>query len=166
MIQSSSVILLVDDDENDVFFLKKALHQAGIRQSIQVLRDGEAAIDYLAGTAPFGDRLKYPLPCLVLLDTNMPKKSGMEVLKWLRQQAQFKDLPVFMTTSSGKTGDIDAANKYGIRAFLTKPLDYQHLVILVREFLLEADAVCQESAAPGEPPPCAKATAPFPAMDR
>lgn len=154
MTQSSSVILLVDDDENDVFFLKKALKQAGIRQSIQVLNDGETAIDYLAGTAPYGDREKYPLPCLVLLDIKMPRKTGLEVLEWLRNQAHFKDLPVVMATSSGQKADVDAAHRLGVQAFLIKPVLYQDLLIFARDLLVKADAVCQVSAAPGEPPHC------------
>jgi CheY-like chemotaxis protein len=64
----SAVILIVEDDPNDVLFLQRALLKAGLRQSIRVARDGLEAVQYLSGEDPFGDREKFPLPCLVILD--------------------------------------------------------------------------------------------------
>lgn len=82
--KNTAPILYADDDENDVFFLKRAFADAGITNVIEAVADGQQAIDYLAGQGRYSDRARYPLPCLVMLDIQLPRKSGMEVLRWLR----------------------------------------------------------------------------------
>ena len=94
MATRSAVLLLVEDDPNDVLFMTRALKKAQIRQTLRVASDGQQAIDYLEGTGIYGDRTRYPFPCLVLLDVKLPKKSGLEVLRWLRNHPEHKDLPV------------------------------------------------------------------------
>lgn len=150
----SSVILIVEDDPNDVLFMRRAFEKAGVRQAIRVARDGEQAIQYLAGTGEFRDRHQYPVPCLVILDLKMPKKNGLEVLQWLRTREDLKDLPVVMVTSSDENGDRMEALKQGVEAFRVKPVSFKELLHLAGEIKEEADDHCKDAA------PCPKETAP------
>jgi CheY-like chemotaxis protein len=86
--QRELTILLAEDEENDVYLVKRALNWADIHNPIQVVGDGEEAIKYLTGQDKYADRAKYPLPQLALLDINMPKMDGLQVLQWLRNQAE------------------------------------------------------------------------------
>ncbi len=100
------LILYAEDEENDVFFLERAFKIAGLPHSLCVVADGEEAIQYLAGVGPFANRTCHPLPALLLLDINMPKRTGLEVLEWLRQQSHFKSMPVLMFPSSSRREDV------------------------------------------------------------
>jgi CheY-like chemotaxis protein len=125
-------ILYAEDEANDVFFLERAIQLAGSPHTLKAVPDGEQAIDYLAGKGDFADRARYPLPALVLLDINMPKKSGLEVLEWIREQPQFKSLPVLMLTSSSRQGDRDRARQLGADDYLLKPSRPAELVELFK----------------------------------
>jgi CheY-like chemotaxis protein len=113
-------ILYAEDEENDIFFLNLALQDLGSPHTLEAVPDGEQAIDYLAGKGAFTDRVGYPLPALVLLDINMPKKSGLEVLEWIRRQPQFKSLPIVILTSSLRQEDMDKARHLGADDYLLK----------------------------------------------
>jgi CheY-like chemotaxis protein len=125
-------ILYAEDEENDIFFLKLAFQDLGSPHIVKAVMDGEQAIDYLAGTGTFADRVRYPLPALVLLDINLPKASGLEVLKWIRQQTQFKSLPVVMVTSSLRQEDMDMARQLGANDYLLKISHPSKLVDVVK----------------------------------
>ena|ERR1700722_5085100 len=112
-------VLLVEDNEDDVFFIKMACQRSGIPHSLHVVRDGKAAIDYLAGMEAHNDRAQ-PLPDLVFLDVRLPKCSGHEVLEWLRAQPVFKTLPVVMVTSSSENQDVNRAYELGVTSYLRK----------------------------------------------
>jgi CheY-like chemotaxis protein len=114
-------ILLVEDDENDIFFFQRAAREAAIHNHISIARDGAEAVEYLAGSHKFADRLQYPVPCLVILDLKMPRKTGLEVLHWLRTQSLFKTIPVIVFSSSGQPEDIERAYRLGANAFVIKP---------------------------------------------
>jgi CheY-like chemotaxis protein len=139
---SSPVILLVDDDENDVLFLRRALRQAGVTREIRVVHDGEAAVAYLSGRGEFADREAHPLPCLIVLDLKLPKRNGLEVLHWLRGQKGLSGTPVVMVTSSGEAHDQQAAEAQGVEAYRIKPVSFQELVRLAREIRVEVDDHC------------------------
>ena len=113
-------ILYAEDEENDVFFLDLAFQDLGSPHTLKSVPDGAQAIDYLAGTGIFADRASYPLPAFVILDLNMPKKTGLEVLEWIRLQPQFKSLPVVMLTSSLRQEDMDRARELGVDDYLLK----------------------------------------------
>jgi CheY-like chemotaxis protein len=113
-------VLLVEDSENDVFLMKMACQRTGIPHDLQVVSDGDAAIRYLSGAGVYADRNLYPMPDLVFLDINMPKKNGHEVLTWTRAQAALKNLPVVMLTGSLEIEDIDRAYKLGVTSYLQK----------------------------------------------
>jgi DNA-binding response OmpR family regulator len=151
MDKSSRVILVVEDDPNDVFFLRRALTEARVELPIQVVSDGEQAIHYLGGVGKFADRDRYPLPCLVILDLKLPKKNGLEVLSWVRRHEELGDLPVFMLTSSGEPRDRSEAERHGVEVFRVKPVSLAELLQVAREIRREADEHCG-SARPGDPP--------------
>jgi CheY-like chemotaxis protein len=113
-------ILLVEDNENDVYLTKMACMRSGIPIWFQVVNDGEAAINYLAGRNGFSDRTLYPMPDLVFLDLNLPKKNGLEVLEWARAQPSLANLPVVMLTGSVEGVDVDRAYKLGVTSYMKK----------------------------------------------
>src|SRR5213594_4107373 len=121
------VILHVEDDENDVVLIQHAMEKAGAESSIQVASDGKQAIDYLKGEGKFSNRDQFPLPCLVLLDLKLPFVPGLEVLKWMRQEAQLP-IPVIILTSSENEADIATAYRLGANAYMVKPNEVGKLV--------------------------------------
>lgn len=119
----NGTILHVEDRPEDVFLLEYAFKRAEIQNPVQVVVDGQQAIDYLAGSGQFADRAHFPLPCLVLLDLKLPYKMGTEVLEWIRKQPSLRSLIVIILSSSVFEGDIDRAYRLGVNAFLAKPSD-------------------------------------------
>jgi CheY-like chemotaxis protein len=124
-------ILLVEDDENDVFFLKRALTKLGIENPLSVATDGQQALDYIEGTGEFSNREEHPVPYLILLDLKLPQVKGLDVLKRARQLPG-KRLIVIVLSSSKNEADIDAAYRLGANAYLSKPSSFEGLVELVR----------------------------------
>jgi CheY-like chemotaxis protein len=114
-------ILLVEDNEDDVFIFERAYKQTQLSHPVQIVRDGQEALDYLQGEGKFADRAKYPLPFLVLLDLKLPLTPGLEVLQILRTQPALADLMVVVLTSSAETRDVLRAHELGAQAFLVKP---------------------------------------------
>jgi len=114
-------ILLVEDDANDIYFMKRAAREAGIPDSLKVAQDGQEAVDYLGGLGEYADRQRFPLPCLVLLDLKLPRVMGFEVLKWIRQQPALKSIIVVVLTSSDLGPDVDQAYQLGANSYLVKP---------------------------------------------
>ncbi len=114
-------LLLVEDNEDDVFIFKRAYRQAQVGHPLQVVNDGEEAYDYLTGGGGFADRAKHPLPFLVLLDLKLPFKSGLEVLEAIRATPELERLCVVVLTSSAEERDIARARELGAQAYLVKP---------------------------------------------
>jgi len=100
-------ILLVEDDENDAFFFMRAARKAELSNPVHLVSDGREALAYIAGDGKFSDRASYPLPGLIVLDLNLPKKNGLEVLRWIRQHSSMPAMPVILLTSS--TSELDLA---------------------------------------------------------
>ena len=125
-------ILLVEDDPNDIILIQRAFKKASITNPLNVVEDGEKAIAYLDGKGPYGDREKYPLPMLLLLDLKLPRKSGHEVLEWLRQQPMLKRMTVVVLTSSQQSSDINRAYDLGVNSYLVKPVTFDALVEMVK----------------------------------
>ena len=126
------VILLAEDDPNDVLLIQRAFQRTNVANPLQVVRDGEAAVAYLSGQVPYADRARHPLPALLLMDLKMPRKSGLEVLEWLRQQPGLKRLPVVVLTSSNQSLDINRAYDLGVNSYLVKPTGFDTLLELVK----------------------------------
>lgn len=124
-------ILLVEDDSTDVLLLRRAFDKGGVTNPLQVVSDGEQAVAYLSGQGDYGDRQRYPLPSLILLDIALPRRSGFEVLTWMRQDPGLRRLPVIMLTSSGQPGDISRAYDAGANAYHVKPSGFDELLEFV-----------------------------------
>lgn len=132
MIVENHTILLVEDNSKDVLLIQRAFRKAGLTVPLQVVADGEVAVRYLSGEEPYGDRDRYPLPSLILLDLKLPRKSGAEVLAWLRQQPDLKRLPVVILTSSKEYADINHVYDLGANAYMVKPVAFDNLVDIVK----------------------------------
>jgi CheY-like chemotaxis protein len=124
-------ILLAEDDENDIFLMGRAFDRARIPNPLFVVRNGQEAIDYLAGTGDYASREKFPLPGLMLLDLKMPWMDGFDVLKWLRTHPQFDTLPVVVLTSSKLQADVDKSRQMGVYDYRVKPQAFEDLVRLL-----------------------------------
>ena len=124
--------LVAEDDENDVFFLQRAFKQAKIENPLNVVRDGQEAIEYLSGEGKFSDRNLYPLPNLFILDLKMPRKTGLDVLGWLQEQPELRCVPVLVLSSSAHRTDIEKAYELGANAFVVKPASLEKRVELAK----------------------------------
>lgn len=133
---SLQTILLVEDDINDVTLFQRAYRKCELANPLQIVGDGEAAQDYLAGSGKYADRLAYPIPALVLLDFKLPRKSGLEVLEWMRSQNDLKRLPVVALTSSQEKADVNRAYDLGINSYLVKPAAFDNLMQLIQALSL------------------------------
>ncbi len=127
MTHSNSPILLVEDNETDVLLLERAFRKVAAHAPVRVVRDGLEAVMYLAGEGPYADRASFPLPSFVLLDLKLPKRSGFEVLEWIRGNDRLGHLPVIVLTSSTETGDVLRAYELGALAYLVKPVGFDEL---------------------------------------
>ena len=126
-------ILLVEDDENDVFFMRHAMERARITTPLQVARDGQSALEYLSGTGDFADRARFPLPGFVLLDLRLPRLPGLDVLQWIRGHRDHETMVVIVLTSSKDPRDIENAYRFGANAYLVKPADADQLAGMVED---------------------------------
>lgn len=136
MTRTNCVVLLVEDDPDDVFFLQEAFKKAGVPDALRVVRDGEEAVAYLLGQAAYADRRRYPLPSLILLDLKLPRKSGLEVLEWRRRQSGLRRIPVIVLTSSQSDEDMDQAYELGANSYLVKPISSEAQLEMVKAIRL------------------------------
>lgn len=130
------VILQVEDREEDVYLLKRAIERAEVHAEVHAVVDGQEAIDYLEGKGPFADRTQHPLPYLILLDLKLPLKTGFDVLAWVRAQPPLRTLIVIVLSSSIDEGDLEKAYQLGANAFLVKPSDMHTLVEMCKAMKL------------------------------
>jgi CheY-like chemotaxis protein len=131
-------ILLVEDLEDDRIFMRAAFKKANLNWPLQEVHDGDEAIAYLKGDGPYSDRGTFRLPIVMLLDLNMPKKNGFDVLKWVRGQEQFKHLQIIILTASTRPDDVKQAYAMGANSFLVKPAaieDLEKMIGCLRDWL-------------------------------
>jgi CheY-like chemotaxis protein len=148
----TETILYAEDDTNDQFFIERALSQLSLPVQVRFVGDGQEALEYLQGKAPYADRSRFPLPTVIFLDIKMPRLNGFELLQWLKQQEAFKRIPVVMISSSHLQADIDRAYELGASAYLVKPArmgELQKLFKVTGEFFIEHVKKPSEEAAPG-----------------
>jgi len=122
-------ILIVDDDENDIFFVKRAFTEINVHCAFQMLKNGQEVVDYLSGHGAYADRQKYPLPIMILMDLKMPIMDGFEVLVWLRARPGLKVIPTVVFSSSDLAADITRAYELGANSFMTKSVTYDGLLL-------------------------------------
>jgi len=126
------VVLAAEDEETDALLLRLAFEQARLPCELIVARDGEEVVRYLNGEGPYSDRVRYPMPSLVLLDLKMPRMDGFDVLTWMAEHPHFNEVPALVLSSSTHETDIERARRLGARDFLVKPHAFVELVQLVQ----------------------------------
>lgn len=124
-------ILLVEDNPGDVRLMQEVLKEGRVFNNLHVARDGEEAMDFLRNSGPFQDA---PRPDLMLLDLNLPKKDGREVLAEIKQDPELKRIPVVVLTVSSAEEDILHAYDSYVNCYLTKPVDLDQFINLVKSF--------------------------------
>ncbi len=131
-LSSLLTVLHIDDDSNDTILLLAAAHKAGARFNLVNVPDGECAMAYLSGAGQYGDRSRYPLPSLILLDLKMPRLTGFEILKWIRRHPDLGRIPVLVLSGSQLQDDMRQAYASGANSYLVKPLGFDSLVGLIQ----------------------------------
>ena len=120
-------ILMADDDPDDRLMADKALQEARLTNGIFFVEDGEELMDYLHHRGKYADAAKYPLPGLILLDLNMPKKDGREALTEIKADLVLRHIPVVILTTSKAEEDIFRSYYLGVNSYITKPVSFQGL---------------------------------------
>ena len=118
-------VLLVEDDLNDIFLVKRAFKMAQLETPLQVVTDGREATHYLSGQGKYADRETHPLPKLIVMDIKMPRMTGFEVLEWIKHDGFLRRIPVIIVSSSDRAQDIDRAYELGANAYMVKPVSFQ-----------------------------------------
>ena len=126
-------ILLAEDTPDDVFLIRSAFKKSGFQDPIYVVSNGEQVLQYLKGEGVYADRDRYPVPHILLLDLNMPRLNGFEVLTWIRSRPEWMCLPIIVLTTSFYGPEIKRAYDLGANSFITKPPDFSHLIASLKE---------------------------------
>ena len=122
-------ILMVEDDPGDVRLTREALKGSKLLHSLNVVEDGVAALDYLRKVPPYQDAVR---PDLVLLDLNLPRKDGREVLAAMKQDEALRVIPVVILTTSQAEEDVLRAYNLNANCYVTKPVDFDQFMRIVR----------------------------------
>jgi len=140
------IILLVEDNEDHAFLIRRGFGKSTPIESLQVVTSGEEAIEYLEGTGRYSNREEFPLPAVVLLDLDLPGISGFDVLRWIRKQTELKTLRVVVITCSELEQDVSLACILGANSFIVKPVDLESLIQMIeasRAYWLGSDKTPQ-----------------------
>lgn len=129
---ASFTILILEDNQDDMNLLEVALRREGITSPVQVVRDGEEAIEYLCGNGRYGDRVKFPFPKVIFTDLKMPRMGGFEVLEWVRRHPECSVIPVIILSDSKLASDIKKAYQMGANAYLCKPARIEDMQQMVK----------------------------------
>lgn len=122
-------ILLVEDNPDDIVLTREAIGDARIANELNAVMDGEAAMAYLRKEGEFADA---PRPDIVILDLNLPKKDGREVLREIRAEPNLTSLPIIVLSTSGAEDDIVGAYAEHVNAYIQKPVDFDEFLRVVR----------------------------------
>lgn len=123
----TETILIVDDEESDVEFLRRAFLKAGVANPIHAVSNGEEAIAYLCGNGTFADRARHPYPRVIITDLKMPQMDGIQLLQWLQENPPYRVIPTIVFTSSTAQSDVNAAFEHGAGSYIVKPVEYKEL---------------------------------------
>ena len=133
MIRNAAVrILVADDDEDDRMLIADAFEESMLNNPVDFVNDGEQLMQYLRKEGPYADTKDVPLPGIILLDLNMPKKDGRTALKEIREDEQLRKIPIVVLTTSKSEEDILKTYNLGVNSFITKPVTFDGLVEVVR----------------------------------
>jgi CheY-like chemotaxis protein len=125
-------ILLVEDNQMDIVLTLDAFKEARLENTINVVKNGEEALDYMFGRGKYTDRMMYPLPSLILLDLKMPGIDGFEVLRQIKSTPKLKRIPVVILSSSKEEGDRALSYDTGANSYLLKPVSFDGFVEIVK----------------------------------
>ena len=141
MCNPAGPILLVEDEKTDAMLFRRALEKITAHPPIVEIANGDDAVDYLAGNGKYTDRGQYPLPHMVVLDIKLPRRSGFEVLDWIRSQPEkLRFTPVLMLSSSDRVDDVESSYDRGANAYVSKPFgsdEYNRLASAFANFWLK-----------------------------
>jgi CheY-like chemotaxis protein len=129
---SSISVLVAEDEESDFLLLERALKNSDERLKIYRVRDGVEGMEYIKGEGEFADRVRFPLPQMLILDLKMPRMTGMEFLAWLRSEPSRRIIPTLMMSSSEQAADVRQAYELGANTYFLKPSDFKSLVELCK----------------------------------
>ncbi|MDV2993848.1 MAG: Response regulator rcp1 [Chroococcidiopsis sp. SAG 2025] len=130
---SKKLILLVEDNRDDEELTLMAFERSGLEYEIDVVRDGAEVLDYLFLTGKYSDRYPKQQPTLVLLDLNLPKVSGLEVIRRLRAEAKTRSLPVVVLTTSNEQEDMINSYELGCNSYVRKPVNFTDFLVASRQ---------------------------------
>jgi CheY-like chemotaxis protein len=129
------LILLIEDNPSDAWLFQRALKKAGVTTRVERLSTGDDAVAYLQGQAPYDNRAAHPLPGIVVLDLKLPRRSGFEVLEWVRSSTgSLRLLPIVVLSSSSMPNDVNRAYSLGANSYLTKPYGASEFTRLASAF--------------------------------
>ena len=123
-------VLLVEDDPGDVLMTREAFAEHKVRNNLNVVSDGAEALAYVRREPPYADA---PRPDLVLLDLNLPRRDGREVLAEMKTDPALRDIPIVVLTTSAAESDILASYSLHANAYVTKPVDFERFITVVRQ---------------------------------
>lgn len=129
------LILFAEDNTNDIALCKRSIEKNNLAADVRFVRDGEQVIDWMSGTGPYADRAQYPFPDILVTDISMDKISGLELLKWVRQQPDFKDMPVIMHSSSAHPAASKAAEHLQVDQYIVKQAWCDELIVALKKLL-------------------------------
>ncbi|NME68322.1 response regulator [Flammeovirga aprica] len=127
----TTTILYADDDPEDRMLTEEAFEESNLSVQLRFVEDGEQLMDYLSHNGAFSDQDKFPLPDLILLDLNMPKKDGVECLKEIKDNDLLRKIPIVILTTSNDEEDVVKTYNLGVSSFITKPVTFESMVEVV-----------------------------------
>ena len=148
-IYKCGTILMVDDDPEDFFLAREAVKESGLMIDFRLVGDGEELMDYLYRRGKFISLEDCPLPSIILLDLNMPRKDGREALAEMKKDPDFCRIPIVIFTTSGEEDDISCSYQLGANSYITKPATFDALVEIMKklgEYWLKVVTLPDQSA--------------------
>ncbi len=136
MMVNALTILLVEDNPDHVLLTLEGFKRIGLNNAVKVVVNGQEAIDYLHRVGKYEDKKEFPMPELILLDINMPKKNGFEVLKTIKEDEKLKHIPTIMLTTSKNEEEIIKSYNYGANSYITKPVSFKEFINIIKELHL------------------------------
>ncbi|OQW49207.1 MAG: two-component system response regulator [Proteobacteria bacterium SG_bin7] len=131
-IKKSIPILVADDDQDDQLMIKEAMQESRLLNELFFVKDGEELMRYLERQGHYNDDKKFPMPGLILLDLNMPRKDGREALQEIKSNPGLRQIPVVILTTSKAEEDIFRSYNLGVNSFVTKPVQFASLVEVMK----------------------------------
>jgi CheY-like chemotaxis protein len=125
-------ILLVEDTPSDATLIRRGFEKTNVLNPIIWTKNGQEALGYLTGLGQYGDRVRYPLPALILLDLDLPEMTGFELLQWKRSQPNIRRIPVVILTIDTASSAINAAYDLGANSYLVKPGNPEEIMRVVK----------------------------------